>query len=486
MTRTIIAAGLALTLLGGAAPAASARPAGPTIAWGHCEDEILKARKAQCGFLAVPLDYADPGGAKIRIAVSRSKAKGPARERRGILLSNPGGPGASGLVPTNPIFGYDAVGFDPRGIGASRPKLRCTPPAPFRGLAPSYAPPGSPNSAVSAGEKKWLKQSRELARNCAKSGPILAHMTTIEVARDMDAIRAALGEEKLSYFGNSYGTYLGQVYATLFPQRVDRMLLDSVVSPKGIWYDFQLEQAVGAEKGVDRFWAWIARRHARFGLGTSAAAARRWALRERGALTRHPVGGIGPREWSDVLELAGSDFLRKRVAVALGAWKSGDRRRMQDLVTEFELGGRAALPVTAYLPVTCTDGAWPRDYATVRRDAFALAERAPVMGWSATVYNLPCLYWPAPQRTPATIAGMGLPPLLLLNSEFDGSTPLSGALTARDTLPSASLVLLAKSSRHGVLNSVSACVLDLVRRYFDDGAVPPRKGSRGPDVSCRE
>ncbi|MYU19592.1 alpha/beta fold hydrolase, partial [Streptomyces sp. SID8361] len=196
--------------------------------WQRCEADL--PAEYQCATIKVPLDYRVPGGKRIDMAISRIKSTAP-DQRHGVLLANPGGPGGPGLdmpmlmkesLPESARQKYDLIGFDPRGVGRSTP-VTC-------GLEPE--------------EENWLRPykeatfdkdvawARDVARKCReKSGATLKHITTRNTARDMDLLRAVLGEKKVSYFGYSYGTYLGAVYTQMFPGRADRFVLDSAVDP---------------------------------------------------------------------------------------------------------------------------------------------------------------------------------------------------------------------------------------------------------------
>jgi pimeloyl-ACP methyl ester carboxylesterase len=193
----------------------------------------------ECSTLQVPLNYHAPNGREIEIAISRLASKNPS-QRRGVLLTNPGGPGAApaldfpfGLkeagLPQSVLDTYDVIGFDPRGVGRSTP-VTCgpTPEQTKYGPHPTYA-----NSAADVVER--AEAAKAIAEQCAGSTTawMLPHTTTANTARDMDRIRQALGEQKVSYLGYSYGTHLGAVYTTLFPHRGDRIVLDSNLVPTG-------------------------------------------------------------------------------------------------------------------------------------------------------------------------------------------------------------------------------------------------------------
>ena len=248
------------------------------IDWQDCPADWGFAKPIQCGWVSVPLDYAKPDGEQIKLAVDRIGSTGTPAERQGALVYNPGGPGASGMrFPTrvttkNPIWAntakaYDFVGFDPRGVGHSAP-ISCIDPQEF-----VKAPKADPVPDSEADKLAQRKLAREYADGCAeRSGKaMLAQMTTPNTVRDLDVIRAALGEKKLNYLGVSYGTYIGAVYGTMFPGHLRRMIVDSVVNPsrEKIWYQANLDQDVAFEGRWKDWEDWVAANDAAFHLGTT-------------------------------------------------------------------------------------------------------------------------------------------------------------------------------------------------------------------------
>lgn len=229
--------GLAATaVLATTIPGVSVAATPDTVRWGPCPEKVASEKAAsarlECSTLEVPLDYRNPDGRQIEIAISRLASEKPS-QRRGVLLTNPGGPGGTGLsypavlagsgLPQKVLDSYDVIGFDPRGVGRSAP-VTCdlTPEQRARGNFPPYA-------HTAADVAREAPNARTVAEQCATSRTawMLPHTTTANTARDMDRIRAALGEPKLSYLGHSYGTQLGAVYTTMFPGRSDRIVIDA-------------------------------------------------------------------------------------------------------------------------------------------------------------------------------------------------------------------------------------------------------------------
>ncbi len=267
----VAAAAVGITIVAGAvnpgiSSAGAATPARVTLGassihWGACSDPDLQSLDGQCAMVSVPLDYSHPGGAKIQLAVSRIRHTVPDSQFQGVMLTNPGGPGGSGLtlstlgqyVPNGAGDAYDWIGFDPRGVGSSVPALSCDPDY-FGYNRPFYDPINQTDLNA------WLTRSQNYDKACAanNSSALLNNMTTEDSARDMDSLRVALGATQINYYGFSYGTYLGQVYSSLFPTHVRRMVLDSNVDPTRIWYAANLDQDLAFQGNMERWWAWIA------------------------------------------------------------------------------------------------------------------------------------------------------------------------------------------------------------------------------------
>ncbi len=298
-----------------ARPSAPVSPAGAdgstttgTIRWGPCTSAERPSNSAAvCGMVSVPLDDNQPTGAQIKIAVSMVRHTSPAASYQGAILVNPGGPGAPGLeladmgqrVPAGVGQDYDWIGFDPRGVGASVPSLHCDPTY-FNGPQMPYVPTSK------AATKKWLARTAGYSAACAKNGgALLNHLTTVDSANDLDSIRKALGQKQISFYGYSYGTYLGQVYATLYPTHLHRLVLDSNVDPRAVWYQANLQQDTAFEANLNAWFGWLARYDDVYHLGRTRAAVRRAFFATQAALQAHPVsrssvatsGTTCSREW---------------------------------------------------------------------------------------------------------------------------------------------------------------------------------------------
>ncbi|HTY71689.1 MAG TPA: alpha/beta hydrolase [Actinomycetes bacterium] len=489
-------AALALGLLVVATPAgatggtsASAKLAS-TLAWKSCTDPDMAGSGALCATLKVPLDWKHPSGPTISLALSMVRHTSSAAAYQGVMLANPGGPGdpgrwlatEGGNVPDGVGDTYDWVGFDPRGVGASRPLLRCIPDY-FRADRPDYRP------TTPALVKTWLHRSAAYATACGKhGGALLAHVSTVDTVQDMDAIRRALGVGTMSFYGFSYGTYLGQVYATLHPTRVYRMVLDSNVDPRRVWYDANLDQDVAFEKTMAAWFTWIASHHATYDLGRSERSVKRLFYAQMNALVHKPAGGVvGPDEWNDLFLEAGyytSTWVE--LADAFARWVH--KHKADELIDEYEAtdtpGDDNAYAM--YNAVQCLDAPWPKLWSTWKRDNDRVNKVAPLITWGNAWYNMPCRTWPVKSGHPVHVSGAKAPPVLLIDETLDAATPYTGSLWVRHLFPKSRLVAVVGGTSHANSLNGNACVDDAVARYLRNGALPTRRPGAGhADKSCR-
>jgi pimeloyl-ACP methyl ester carboxylesterase len=497
----LMAGGTALALppqAASAAPSAPAEAAAPAgITWGTCSDPNLKQLHAQCGFLRVPLDYSHPNGAKISLAVSRIVHTSPASQYQGIILTNPGGPGGSGLnlnaflVPALQQEGltngkaaandYDWIGFDPRGVGSSKPAISCQPNY-FSYDRPNYIPTSA------AIVQTWLKRSKAYATACGKkNGRLLAHMTTIDAARDTDSIRAALGQKQISFYGFSYGTYLGQVYSTLFPSHVRRLVMDSNVDPRRVWYAANLDQDLAFNRNIKIWFGWLAKYNKVYHLGSTEKAVEKLFYREEAALLKHPAGGvIGPDEWVDIFLQAGyyeQTWLDMGSAFA-GFVHKGDWKTLKTLYDDTDTPGDDS-GYAVYNAVQCTDVQWPLSWAKWARDNSAIYRKAPFLTWDNAWYNAPCLYWPARAHKPLKIDGSQVASALLIDETLDAATPFSGSLEVRSLFQNAVLLAEPGGTTHADSLFGDLCVDNTIANYLALGQLPARLAGHSPDVLCK-
>lgn len=470
---------------------AAAQAAATGVDFGPCSPPTGLPSPIRCGKVSVPLDYTDPNGPRISLTVDRLPATGPEDARQGALVYNPGGPGASGLyfpmyalrhLPgwTKIARAYDFVGFDPRGVGRSAP-ISCESPARF-----TKTPTRDPDPVDEADKQRRIAAAKAYVAGCERrSGWMLPHLTTANNARDLDVIRAALGEPRLNYLGASYGTYLGEVYAALFPGHVRRMVLDSVVdpAPDRIWYRANLDQDVAFERRWFDFRSWVARHHAVYRLGTTPQAVQRAYDRVRAELDEHPAGGVigGGELQAAYLNAGYYDQTWRKLAEALSAYVHGRPRDLVAQAAPDQAHAAAAENENAvYTAVECADGPWPHSFAAWDRDNSRLARRAPFETWGNAWMNLPCAYWRAPSSTPVNVslAPGELPPVLMLAAERDAATPYAGALEAHRLLPDSVLVTERGSGSHGISGGPNPCINAHVNAYLLHG------DTFGGDVSC--
>jgi pimeloyl-ACP methyl ester carboxylesterase len=472
-----------------AAAAGSAQDAGPivpadsTLQWHSCAGLLAELGIHDCTMLSVPLNYADPGGRHLSLALDMIPATAPASQQQGVLLVNPGGPGASGLSLAAEVAGglspgvardYDIVGFDPRGVGSSVPRLSCDPGF-FTGPRPNYIP------ASAAAEQVMIARAKTYAGDCEQQfGWLLPYLTTQDVARDLDSIRAAFGVAKISYFGFSWGTYLGQVYATLFGSHLRRMVLDSTVDPTGAWYTDNVEQDYAFQGRIDAFYAWVARYDSTYHLGSTAAQVRAAYYRARNQLLAHPADGvIGPDEFDDTYLQGGyQDQLWPGLAQALSTYLNSGN--ITDLIGQYQSYGVQDENLFAvYNAVECADVSWPRNFAYWTSDTELISKTAPFYAWGNAWDNAACAFWPVhgPAK-PLQINGTGLPGILMLQGTLDPATPYAGAQDAHKLLPSARMVVVEGGGNHGQSfeQPSDACVQGYVNAYLAAGALPQGAG----------
>ncbi|MFF3322668.1 alpha/beta hydrolase [Streptomyces sp. NPDC002889] len=470
---------------------AAERAAEAGITFGRCPKAEMLPAPIQCGTVEVPLDYADPSGRRITLTVSRVKASGKAAERQGALVYNPGGPGASSMyfpmAAELPEWGriakaYDIVGYAPRGVGRSAP-LSCQDPEDFI-KAPSLAPT-HPSPSY---KKERIAQAKAYALGCARnSGATLRHYTSLNNARDLDVLRAALGEKRLTFIGASYGTYFGALYATLFPSHVRRMVFDSAVNPdpRQVWYRNNLEQSRAFESRWADFRTWVAKHHKTYQLGATSEAVARSYETVRARLAHKPAGGkVGPGQLHAAFLGAGyyDDYWPKR-AGALSEYLAGNPKPLIAQAAPRPEGAREAENGNAvYTAVECNDAPWPTDWNIWDRDNTLLAQLAPFETWDNVWMNLPCAFWPEPRQEVLDVRTTygELPPTLILAAERDAATPYDGALELQRRLRGSVLITEKDAGTHGIGGGSNSCVNAYMENYLLTGETPVRRAACAP------
>ncbi|MFD0003826.1 alpha/beta hydrolase [Streptomyces sp. NPDC127178] len=455
------------------------------LAWKKCG--TMKYPTLQCASLDVPLDHTEPRGRQITLALSR--VPHTAKKYQGPLLVNPGGPGGSGLMlagfvasalPKAVAAQYDVIGFDPRGVGRSKPAVNCK---------PGHFAPVRPDSLPSTPwiERANLLRAKSFARACGKKyADVLPHLNTVSAVRDMDRIRAALGARQINYFGYSYGTYLGAVYAKLFPQRVRRAALDSVVDPTGVWYEANLAQDVAFNDRHRAFLAWVAKYDRTYGLGTDPSRVEAAWYRMRAALARTPAGEkVGAAELEDTF-LPGGYYNGYWPYLAEAFASYVNDGNADPLVEAYERFGAANASdensYSIYASVQCRDAAWSRDWQQWRTDNWSVHAKAPFMTWNNAWYNAPCAFWPQDPLPSVSITNGKVPPVLLFQSTDDAATPYQGAVTVHRQLARSSLVVERGGGNHAVTLGGNSCLDKHLAAYLADGTVP--RGAGEVDAVC--
>lgn len=458
------------------------------VAWEPCDDygadgAYLARQDVECGYVEVPLDYADPEGEPIRLAVSRLPASG---ERIGSLLVNPGGPGASGLSTALAADGtalgerFDVVGFDPRGVGASEPAVRCRTDAEFDDDRAQDDGDTSPEG-IAATEKR----NREYAQLCAdRTGTdLLAHIGSREVVQDMDILRGVLGDDALTYLGYSYGTRLGTLYAEAFPGRVRAMVLDGAIDPEQDPVEEIVRQAEGFQKAFDEFAAYCTR-YAGCPLGDDPAqAAARFrdlvdplleapapttdprGLSHRDAITGVQQGLYSPTLWGSLR--GGLDSLAR----------SGTGDTLLHLADLYEGRGEdgAYTNITdAFNAIRCVDDPPLTDRALAGELDTRFRAVAPFLddgrGTGAAALDV-CAFWPVPATgEPHAPDVRDLPPVLVVSTTGDPATPYAAGVELADRL--GGVLLTFEGTQHTVALDGNDCVDNAVTSYLVDLAVP--------------
>jgi pimeloyl-ACP methyl ester carboxylesterase len=441
-------------------------------------------------FLDVPMDYRKPRGKHISLAVARVKHKSADSAYQGVMMTNPGGPGGSGLglalrgsrVPNHVGDTYDWIGFDPRGVGASKPAISCIPDY-MDYNRPSYLP-YTPQI-----EQTWLKRARDYANACLRNNDpdLLANMKTTDTVADMESIRSALGAEQMNFYGYSYGTYLGQVYGTQHPDRVRRMILDSTIDWRDVWYKSNLSQDPGFDRNLLLWFDWVASHDDVYHLGKTRAAVRNVFDEQLLKLSKNPAAGVvGPDEWIDIFQQAGYYQLRwNTLGAAFAGWvNKGDGATLKTLFEQF--GGRGDdNGYAVYLAVECTDMQWPANWHKWRVDNWVTFAKAPYFTWQNAWFNAPCAFWPARAGQPVTVNGKGVRSTLLIDETLDAPTPYEGSLEARSRFPNSVLIAEPGGTSHAITPRGNACVDDKIAAYLATGALPARKPGRTADVECQ-
>ncbi|MFD7714457.1 alpha/beta hydrolase [Streptomyces sp. NPDC059814] len=440
----------------------------------------------ECSVMKVPLDHAEPAGDTIELALVRAKAMDQ-KNRIGSLIFNFGGPGASG-VATLPAFGtaydklrtrYDLVSFDPRGVGRSD-GVTCEN---DKQLDARYQADGTPDDA--AEEKAFTDDTNTYAAACQKhSGKELPFVGTTNAARDIDLMRQVLGDDRLHYFGISYGTELGGVYAHLFPEKVGRSVLDAVVDPTEDAEQSSLGQAKGFQLALDNFAKDCADRGDACKLpGANAEEVEQGVSDLLGRLEKKPVSGLGSRKLTQTQATTGIasalysketwPLLEQGLDEADGG-NGGLLLALADSLNGRSDNGHYDNSAAANTAISCADSKerFTLEQAKARLPRFR--EASPVFGDYLGWGLMTCTGWPV-QGTweHPDVSAPGSAPQLVIGNTGDPATPYKGARAMADALgKGVGVEMTYKGEGHGAYNSGNACVQKAVGGYLLDGKVP--------------
>ncbi|MEU1516959.1 alpha/beta hydrolase [Streptomyces sp. NPDC005811] len=454
---------------------------GQKLDWERCRgsaDAAAPGTDWRCATMKVPLDWSKPDGKTIGLALIRAKSRADRGERIGSLLFNFGGPGGSG-VTTLPPYGstfsalrerYDLVSWDPRGVGGSE-GIRCRSNKDIQAAESVDITPDT-----TAEEEAYLQDAADFGQGCAKAaGDLLAHVSTTDTARDMDLMRQVLGDTKMHYFGISYGTELGGVYAHLFPKKVGRLILDAVVDPTADAVGHAENQARGFQRALDDYLKST-------GQDPEQGTAKIADLLKR--LDSAPLPTSDGRRLNQALAVTGivlplySEQSWPALTSALESAERGDGTgllALADAYNERDSSGNYGTTTHAQRVISCLDDKQRPTVEETRKRLPEFERISPVfgdfLGWDTAGW---CHDWPvAGQYDTPEVSAPGAAPVLLVGNTGDPATPYEGARKMADELGKGVGVLLTwKGEGHGAYGSGSDCVDATVNAYLLKGTVP--------------
>ncbi|MFJ4620561.1 alpha/beta hydrolase [Streptomyces sp. NPDC088812] len=440
----------------------------------------------QCATMKAPRDWAEPDGDTISIALIRAGASGDKSRRIGSLIFNFGGPGGSG-VTTLPAFGedyaalrtrYDLVSFDPRGVGRSAP-VRCEN---DQQLDAYFQQDMTPDD--SAERTALVDSTRKFNDACEKnSEEILPHVRTTDAARDMDLMRQVLGDDRLHYFGISYGTELGGVYAHLFPKKVGRAVFDAVVDPTQTPEQGSLGQAGGFQRALDNFAEDCTSKVEDCPVGDTAQEVKDRIAKLLAELDRKPIPGVFPRELTQTAATNGiaqslysQDFWQYLTEGLEEAYTGNGRILMllSDAMNGRSENGEYSNITAANISINCSDGKPRYSVADVQRELPRFRAASSVFGDFLAWSMLSCTDWAVPGAADhPDVSAPGAAPILVVGNTGDPATPYEGARKMVAALgEGVGVELTYRGQGHGAYDSKNRCVQAAVNGYLLDGKVP--------------
>ncbi len=463
------------------ADAATLHQAASTLNWNNCQPSGF-----QCATLKVPIDYTKPGGATLDLALIRLPATNQS-QRIGSLLANPGGPGGSaidfmkawaGIVPNSIRARFDLVAFDPRGVGLSTP-IVC-----HDTLQQLIAEDPTPDN--DAEWKAGAAATKQFADDCgAKYGSLLSFVGTKNVARDMESIRIALGEDKLTYVGYSYGTAIGAVYADMYPQRVRAFVLDGAVDLSQSFEDSNRTQMVGFERALDAYLADCRQKQCALTREGDPATVIDTLLAQAEAKPIPAPGEdrpAGPGETLlGIISALYSQSEWPALTRAVQDGLNGDGSVLVELTDQYLRRNRdGSYPnlIEANAAVNYVDSDCPKDPEAYKVMAGSFAKAAPHFGASAATGSLMCAYWPA-KADPLTVPrAAGAAPIVVISTTNDPATPYEWGVAMSKQLESGKLITH-RGDGHTIYLQGDSCVDQAVNAYILNLTVPEAGKSCG-------
>ncbi|QIJ64625.1 alpha/beta fold hydrolase [Streptomyces sp. JB150] len=452
---------------------------------GNSPSPLPNGGEWECATMKAPRDWDDPEGDTIELSLIRAEATGTGR-RIGSLIFNFGGPGGSGVAAL-PAFGndyeelrtrYDLVSFDPRGVGRSAP-VRCLN---DQRLDAYFQQDATPDDAAERTE--LLEDVEDFNAACEKnSATMLPHVLTADAARDMDLMRQVLGDEKLHYFGISYGTELGGVYAHLFPRNVGRAVFDAVVDPTQTPEQGSLGQARGFQRALGNFAENCVSKTEECPIGDSAQDVEGRIAALLRDLDSKPIPGVFPRELTQTAATGGIaqalysqefwDYLTEGLDQAYDG-NGQILMLLSDTLNGRRTNGEYSNIVAANTAITCADDKPRYDVAHVERRLPAFRAASPLFGEYLAWGMLGCTDWPVPGAADhPDVSAPGAAPILVIGNTGDPATPYEGARRMVRALgEGVGVELTYRGQGHGAYDSKNRCVQDAVHGYLLDGKLP--------------